>query len=543
MAISDQQRRARVQPSAFYLPLAVGLSAVLAALAAYSIACIRFAHLGADQSWLLYAASRVLAGYTLDGPRIVESNPPLIVWFSALPDLLASWLHAPTLFILKVMVIAMTVASAAWSVRLLRAAKVITTLPLLCLSFFAITAVEVSRDLITLGQFSEREQLVVLLALPYLLYCACGSTLKVKTAERVALGIAAGFGVCLKPQEVLILITFELFLLLWTRNVRLLLRPELLSAALAICVYVLIVFIATPYFSTIIPVLRDTYWAFADASKFSLARIAFLNAKFLVALLLAIGVRRYLKYPSAPLALLAASLGAGLAYIQQGMDWGYHLLPATVLFLFALGFIALDLLSSHLSSLPATTQRHPIALAALTLILFAVSLPRFFARERHQVELAEQYRSHLYTLVRQFPPQTPFYVFTTCNGEFFLDVIQHHLVWTSRYNHLWMLPAIVENERASAGGPPARKHLSPARVAGLATELRSNITEDLRGGRPAFVVVEHCNLSTPCLGLGNSTFDMLQWFLKSPTFAAEWSHYQPHSTERYFDVYTRKPSN
>jgi hypothetical protein len=35
---------------------------------------------------------------------------------------------------------------------------------------------------------------------------------------------------------------------------------------------------------------------------------------------------------------------------------------------------------------------------------------------------------------------------------------------------------------------------------------------------------------------------MLQWFLKSPAFAAEWSHYQPQSTDRFFDVYTRKVS-
>jgi hypothetical protein len=535
---------------AFRLSLSLALSALLALLLSYSVACIRFAHAGSDPAWLLYAAARVLSGLTLYGPRITESNPPLIVWFSILPNLLAHWLHASPLLILKLLVTAMALASAAWSVRILHAAKLATSPLLLCLSFCAITAAEVSRDFITFGQFTQREQLVILLALPYLLYAASAAKLNLGTPERIALGIAAGIGICLKPQQLLLLLAIELFLLLGSRDLRRLLRPELLAFTLIVCAYALLVFLATPYFTHMVPLLKDTYWAFADTPKLTLARTAFLNAKFLLALILCLAASlstslspspsRYLKYPAAPAALLAASLGAGLAYIQQGTAWSYHLFPSTVLLVSALAWIALDLLSTLFSNAAPTTPRQTLTLAAVTLILFALSLPAFLARERRQVALDAKYRSDLSILLASYPPQTPVYVFSTSLGEF-SAIVENHLVWTSRYNHLWMLPALVENERALAGGPPARMPLSPDRLSELADKQRSDTAEDLHLGKPTYVIVDHCTPETPCQALGPINFDILQWFLKSPAFAAEWSHYPLQSTHPAFAVYHRLP--
>lgn len=536
----------KLSASTLRIPLFVILSATIALLASYTTACIRFAHPGSDPSWLLYTAGRVLAGVTLYGPRITESNPPLIVWFSILPDLLARWLHASPLLVLKVLVSAMIFASAAWCTRILHAAQLATSPLLLWLGFFAVAAVEVSRDTLTFGQFSQREQLTLLLVLPYLLYAACNSgrnphiapgateRIALGTTERIALGIAAAIGICLKPQQLLLILAFELFLLLWTLDLRRLLRPELLSAALTICLYTLIVFLATPYFSQVVPLLKDTYWAFADTHKITLARTAFLNAKFLLALVLCISVRRYLKYPAAPLALLAASVGAGLAFVLQGTGWSYHLFPSTVLTLCALGCIALDLLSN----LPPTTPPQTLAFAAAALILTSLALPAFFAREHRQVALDAKYRSGLSFLLAQYPPQTPVYIFSTSLGEF-TGIVQNHLVWTSRYAHLWLLPALVENERALAGGPPARKSLPPSLLSQLADKQRSDTAEDLHLGKPTFIIVEHCGPDTPCQALGNLNFDTLQWFLKSPAFTAEWSHYQLQSTNKAFDVYNR----
>ena len=51
------------------------------------------AHVGHDQAWILYAANAVMHGVQLNGPRLIEVDPPFIVWFFSLPALLARLLH------------------------------------------------------------------------------------------------------------------------------------------------------------------------------------------------------------------------------------------------------------------------------------------------------------------------------------------------------------------------------------------------------------------------------------------------------------------
>ena len=43
----------------------------------------------------------MLAGATLYGPRLDETNPPLIIWISAIPVLLAGLLHIPVILTLN----------------------------------------------------------------------------------------------------------------------------------------------------------------------------------------------------------------------------------------------------------------------------------------------------------------------------------------------------------------------------------------------------------------------------------------------------------
>src|SRR5579875_3123393 len=51
------------------------------------------AHMGVDQGWDLYAANAVLHGVTLNGTRLIEVNPPFLIWFFSLPAALANALH------------------------------------------------------------------------------------------------------------------------------------------------------------------------------------------------------------------------------------------------------------------------------------------------------------------------------------------------------------------------------------------------------------------------------------------------------------------
>ena len=167
---------------------------------------------GHDQLWFLLMARRWLAGATLYGPQIFDSNTPAVVWLSAIPVALADHLHLPTIAVAKLLVFFLEAAIATLSLRLLR--RLAPCLPRahvlwLAFSFILIFACAPARDL------GQRDHLTALLCLPYVLAAAADvSTIPALSFLRLAAGTLAAIGICLKPQQTLIPLTLELTLLL-----------------------------------------------------------------------------------------------------------------------------------------------------------------------------------------------------------------------------------------------------------------------------------------------------------------------------------------
>jgi hypothetical protein len=100
--------------------------------------------LGHDQISYLFEAQRMLSGFELYGPHLSETNPPMIIWFSALPILLASWTHGSAEFFLRLLITAMFMGSAFWCVRILRRGNAITSPVTIALFGVALVAIELS---------------------------------------------------------------------------------------------------------------------------------------------------------------------------------------------------------------------------------------------------------------------------------------------------------------------------------------------------------------------------------------------------------------
>src|SRR5690348_9456641 len=97
---------------------AISLFLLLAATAIVMFAALR-SPLKDDIAWLLYVAHRWLAGRELY-VDVIEVNPPLIVWISAIPLTVARWLDAAPQFVAMPAFAAMALACAWWSACLLR---------------------------------------------------------------------------------------------------------------------------------------------------------------------------------------------------------------------------------------------------------------------------------------------------------------------------------------------------------------------------------------------------------------------------------------
>ena len=98
---------------------AAGMAALLAFLTAA----------GHDQLWFLLMARRWLDGAALYGPQAFDSNPPAIVWLSAIPLLLGRVMHLPATAIAKLLVVIAETASASFSYHLIRRSKRPQSLP------------------------------------------------------------------------------------------------------------------------------------------------------------------------------------------------------------------------------------------------------------------------------------------------------------------------------------------------------------------------------------------------------------------------------
>jgi hypothetical protein len=495
--------------------------------------------LGHDQLSYLFEAQRFLAGAKLYGSHLMETNPPMIIWFSAVPVMFAGWTHAPAVLCFQLLVLAMIFGSVAWCVRLLPRGNALVHPAAVALLGCVIFVVDLRGGAYNLGQ---REHLLITLVLPYLLACSTGAVARLSTAERCMLGVAAGIAIWFKPQHILILIAFEAFLCLRARSLRRLLTPEFLSTVLASSLILALVFSFAPlYLKVVYPLLLDTYWGLATATAFALALSLRIYTLEVSALLLACFLlRRSLRDPATTVALALCSFAASVAYDLQHTDWPYHWYPLKALLVVALAYFVVDLLYPlivRIASHSFWIRRMVFAGSAASAILLCGTVIHpglaHFAGKLPESDLDRFFS--------QYSTSTTVYVFST-SVQPLATAYSHGLDWGGRFPHLWMMPAIIQNELGPTNAFVPFKRLSPERLAQLANLQRADSVEDLNYWRPSTVLVERCNSQNPCLGIEGKNFDMISWFSQSPDFAAAWAPYRRQPGIKDFDVYQRIPS-
>jgi hypothetical protein len=240
------------------------------------------------------------------------------------------------------------------------------------------------------------------------------------------------------------------------------------------------------------------------------------------------------------LALIVCSIAAFIAFDIQHNDWWYHAYPHQALFVIAVAYIMTDLFDPFLarvSSEPRLLRRTAFVASgfvAALLCLIAFRPDAVLNQGTHQGRFA------LDEYLAQYEPSTTVYAFSTSVQPLAFSY-NHGLNWGGRFAHLWMLPAIVKNELGPVDPAAPFKKLSPETVTRLANLQRTESTEDLNHWRPSVVLVEQCDLKHECIGLEGRDFDVLSWFLRSPEFAAAWSHYQRETEVDNFVVYKLVP--
>jgi hypothetical protein len=497
---------------------AVGMACLLALLPAA----------GHDQMWLLYAAKLMLRGQPLYGPTIFETNPPLILWMSAIPAALANRTHLPDTAWGKLCVALMLAGVAALCLRLYGLARPQVRrahLAALLFAFITIFAVMPARD------FGQRDHLLALLILPYIVAAAVrGHGLGIPPRLAILTGLLALAGLALKPHQVLIPLFIETALLLWQRPRGIsLLRLEFKAMVCAGMVFLAAVWIFAPmYFTVVTPLARETYWAYGGLTWLQLVKQS-IQLHLLLVLDSVLILRRGASRLTRMLAL--GGLAATCAFYLQGTGWYYQQLPALTLLGFALVVELLDLYAGSLISLPRWTPSAAAALSALALVLTA------------------HFTGYPFTAARSFPVDTPAPALFAGLGpgtavmtisptvdDTIQPIYKYGLTLGQRYPAFLMLPALLRAEEPE--GSPIPKRFTPADVATLDAVQHSDMVADLERWHPQMILVERCqDPQVHCQVLEERHDNLLAWFLRDPAFAVIFAHYHLAASSGPYDAY------
>jgi len=477
---------------------------VLAALLAYP----RFA-LTHDASWYLVAT-----GMWLDGAQlyrdIVEINPPLSFYLTAPAVLLSRILPLTASQAYAAYCIVIGALSAAWIIRLLaRSALAGAQRTIL---FAAVLA---TFFVLPIAEFGQREHLMLMLAMPYLLVLALGDQgPRCTPAERIAIALAAALGLMLKPYFLLVPAGIILARVARDRQWQRLFDLPNLVIGIALLSYVgLIVLVHPAYLNEIVPPARLVYAAY-DGHPLALWLRPEIGA-VLIATWIALRHRSVLD--PVLTALLGGAAGALACYIIQNKGWDYHVLPLAALLLLVVAWIV-----PQRRAWRSKDRLLAVLLGAVVLLALGNQIAR------------GPYRNPLANDLAAFVPEPGMRiaVLSADVAAGFPLVNRTSARWASRYPAHWLVPgAHIRLQRGDCAGQVCRE------LAEVLDRARGNMVDDLIAYRPERVFIDENRRK---LFFGGEPFDYLAFLRRNARFAAAWSCYARIGRRHGYAVWARK---
>jgi hypothetical protein len=462
-----------------------------------------------DIAWLLYVARRWLAGRELY-IDVVEVNPPLIVWISAIPLEIARWLDVGSQFVAMPVFVAGVLGCAWWTAGVLRRQGGVFAqrLPV----FAAIGSALLILPAADLGQ---REHLLVAAFLPYLVLFADQldrRPLDGRSAPIVSwlvAGILAGIGCALKPRYCAVFMMLEVLAL--TRGM----RPWRLmpvAAAVTLVGYAGLVALLCPaYLGRAVPMALALYGA-TDAPFLTLLGD---SALLLAGQVVAIGLlwlrRRSLTHFDLMLTLLVFAATSTVICFVDGKNWYYHRLPATVITVLDLMlWIVIEIVQRR------WTIRWPLVAAGLVLAgFFGSSILRLEPEAVEAVEPTQNAVDRLERIIRAQHART-YIAFSEWIALGFPVVNETGVTWASRFDSMWAL----KGEVWRAGFDPAVAKEWP---------IARWVSHDFIAGCPDIAVVDTRETTNYVSVLSAA----------DPAFVRVWSRYKPIAAFDGLVVYQR----
>jgi hypothetical protein len=498
-----------LKPASGRLAPAISLVVLMSVLGIVMFIALR-SPLKDDIAWLLYVARRWMAGRELY-IDVVEVNPPLIVWISAIPLQLAAWLDVSPQLTALPFFAAAVLGCAWWTASLLR--------PLGGLFAERVPVFAVIGTLLLIlpaGDFGQREHLLVAAFLPYLaIFAGSLDGKRSSVAAAVMAGALAGLGCALKPRYGAVFVVLECLAL--TRGMRPW-RVLPLAAGFTLAGYAGLVALVCPaYLSRAVPLALALYGGTDVPFRTLLADSSMLLGGQAVAVALLWLRRRSLPGHTMMLTLVLFAATSTVICFVDGKDWYYHRLPATVATVLALMLWGVtEALHQRPWRHPRLTRGVPLAAAGLAVAMFCTSaIQRLEPEALDAVEPQRTTVDRLEQIIQDEHART-YIAFSEWIALGFPVVNNTGVSWASRFDSMWALKGEIWRARFD---PAVDREWPIARW----------VAHDFIAGCPDIAVVD-TRETTKYISVLSAA---------DPAFARAWTRYKPIASFDGLVVYRR----
>lgn len=464
--------------------------------------------LSGDVSYLMQAAEQ-LSLKERYATHIFETNPPLILYLYMPAVWLIKHVSWTPVFALRSYVLILSLLSAAQSYVFLK--KLIN--PEEKQVFYAVfITLLFAFFILPLDSFGQREHLLMILIMPYLLLQALNLENKyVAKTVRVLVGFVAALGFALKPFFLIPWMLIELGVIIKRRSLRALFRIESSLIVGVVILYFFSILLFQPeYIKIIWPLVQHYYFPFAKETwslLFSPPYVMFCIAIagsycFFYA---------YDQYANISLIGWLALIGFIVAFLCVRTSWYYHVLPAL-----SLAYLMVALwLSQYLRFSPFKIG-DGIVMGFVILAILGVPLYNGFLMLHYKKAMAHQSAAlAIARYINSKPGPHSLFCIPIGTADCFPLVYLTHGVYHSRFPSLWWYRGL----RKTVGNTILDQHY-----------LLASLADDLKINQPHWIIFNESIFKND---------NMLDYFSQNEAFREIWKSYHYKTTIEAYQIYEK----
>jgi hypothetical protein len=464
-----------------------------------------------DVASLLHSTGRIYNGARLY-VDIYDNNPPMIYLLYLPPVALAGLLSLPVIpvFYIYLLVVLCLSYWLSWSlIKIIYSTSAPLTRYCLFLTLIFLTLIPPLTD------FGQREHLLFILTLPYILAAGVRSQYKpLSPWYGGCIGILAGIGFCIKPHFLLLWLFIEAYLIFKCRISLVWRRIENLAILFVLIIFGLYVLTWHSNFLRLVSLALRTYFAFENQGIWKIIKVNHTVKIWVLAGITMFFLKRRPQDDGPAYILFLASTAFLLIALSQKKGWPYHFYPCLAIACFII-FINTIL---WLEQLPELEERLWQGLAGCGLMLIvAIFLAGGYQIVRSHQGAQKSMVVKMIPFVKNHAQGKPIYVLTTHVTPTFPLVNYSGALFPYKFSQLWALPGFYQKQK---GANKIVFH-SPAQMEDLERWFFDTIISDLLSTPPVLLIVDQTQ-ETKFARLSG----LLGYFSQDPRFAQLLSRYE-----------------